>query len=213
MPIADYPVKLTGPETHRLADMAGVQMDLRTVAATCAKLGRKIEREREERMDMLVAEAMQAHALIRYGRCFRGGVRTAFLIPAEWIGELPADLHQAHADFLDLRDKHIAHSVNDWELNVPVARVRVDQETGAVNVGGVSVNQHRVLMLAREAIDTLWRLAKTLADRVDAEMKIEQERLIEYAKAIPVEELKRRIREDPADIPGTRKPGNARGRE
>ena len=113
MPITDYPVKLIGAETYRLADMAGVQMDLRTVAATCAQLSRRLEREREQRRDWLVAEAIQAHALIRYGRCFRGGVRTAFLIPPEWIEELPADLRQAHADYLDLRDKHIAHSVND----------------------------------------------------------------------------------------------------
>lgn len=212
MPITDYPVKLTGPETHRLADMAGVHTDLRTVAATCAQLGRRLEREHEERRDWLVADAMQSHALIRYGRCFRGGVRTEFLIPQAWIDGLAPELRQAHFDFLDLRDKHIAHSVNDWELNVPVARVRIDQETGAVTVGGVSVTQHRVLMPASESIDTLWRLAKTLADRVEQEMKAEQAKLLEVAKAIPVEELKRRIREDPADIPGMRKPGNARGR-
>jgi len=93
-----------------------------------------------------------------------------------------------------------------------VARVRVDQETGAVTVGGVSVNQHRVLMLAHESIDTLWRLAKTLADRVNAEMKSEKAKLLEVAKAIPAEELMRRIREDQADVPGRRNVGNARGR-
>lgn len=212
MPISDHPVRITGQETRRLADMAGVHMDLRTVTGTCAQLGRKLEREGEQRLDMLVAEAMQSHALIRYGRCFRGGVRTAFFIPADWIEELPAELRQAHFDILDLRDKHIAHSVNDWELNVPVARVRVDRDTGAVTVGSVSVNQHRVVLLARESIDRLWHLAKALADRVESEMKLEQARLVEYAKAIPVEELRRRIREDPADIPGIRKPSNARGR-
>jgi hypothetical protein len=129
MSTTDYPVKLTGPDTYRLADMAGVHMDLRTVTGTCAQLQRKVQRESDA---MLELEAMQAFALIRYGRCFKGGVRTAFLIPPEWIAALPAELRHAHADFLALRDKHIAHSVNDWELNIPVARVRVDQETGGV---------------------------------------------------------------------------------
>jgi len=211
MPTADYPVKLTGPETHRLADMAGVQMDLRTVAGTTAQLTRMLERD-GPRADTLKAEAMQSHALIRYGRCFRGGVRTAFLVPQEWIDALPADLRDGHAFFLDLRDKYVAHSVNDWELNIPVARVRVDQESGSVEAHAVSVNQHRVLLLDVVSYNTLWQLARQLADRVEAEMEPERVRLLEYAKAIPAEELMRRIREDPADIPGIRDPGNARGR-
>lgn len=209
MPIDEHPVKLTGPETYRLADIAGVHMDLRTVAGTAAQLSRKRDREPDA---MLELEAMQAHALIRYGRCFRGGVRTAFLIPQAWIEALPAELRQGHRDFLDLRDKHIAHSVNDWEINSPVARVRVDRETGAVTVHTVTVNQSRVVMLASSSVDMLWRLAKALADRVEQEMKLEQARMLEHAQSIPVEELKRRILEDPPDFPGPRKPGIARGR-
>jgi hypothetical protein len=210
MPTADYPVKLTGPETHRLADMAGVHMDLRTVADTAAELARILERDLGR--EKLTAEALQSHAVIRYGRCFRGGVRTAFLVPQEWLDALPPELREWHDLFLDIRDKHVAHSVNDWELNVPVARVRVDQESGDVEAHSVSVNQHRVLLLDTVSYKALCELARQLADRVEAEMEIERARLLEYAKAIPVEELRRRIHEDRADIPGVRKPGNARGR-
>lgn len=112
-------MRLTGPETHRLADMAGVHMDLRTVAATSAQMARTVQREQGTTLEL---EAMQTHALVRYGRCFRGGVRAAFLIPQSWIDELDPDLRQGHRDCLDLRDKHVAHSVNDWEINTPVAR-------------------------------------------------------------------------------------------
>jgi thioredoxin-like negative regulator of GroEL len=55
-------------------------------------------------------------------------------------------------------------------------------------------------------------LAKTLADRDEQEMMIEQARLLEHAKTIPVDELKRRIAADPPDYPGQRKAGKARGR-
>ena len=161
---------------------------------------------------MLVLEAMQDSAFIHYGRCFSGGIRTAFLIPQVWIDELSADLRHAHRDFIDLRDKHIAHSVNDWEINTPVARVRIDRETGTVDVHAITVNKSRVVMLASDSLDKLWRLAKALADRVEEEMKLEQVRLLEYAKKIPVEELKRRIKEDRPDWPGQRKVGNARSR-
>lgn len=208
--VDDNPVRLTGPKTHRLADMAGVLMDLRKTVAITAQLSRRSE---EKQSDMLILEALQDSALIHYGRCFGGGLRTAFLIPKVWINDLPAELRQAHRDFLDLRDRYIAHSINDWEINTPVARVRIDQKTGEVNVHQVTVNQSRVIMLASDSLDRLWRLAKTLAESVEDEMKLERDRLLDYAKQIPVEELKRRIKEDPPDWPGQRKVGNARSRK
>jgi hypothetical protein len=213
MPTSDHPVKLTGEDTHRLADMAGVQMDLRSVAAIVYQLKRRY-RPDEDRPDFLLLSCMQDAALIRYGRCFRGGVRTAFIIPEDWLAGLDPDLRAAHRDFLDLRDKNIAHSVNDWELNSVVTRVQVDQATGEVlKVHGVSVNQSRTVLVASDTLDRLWRLAKTLADLVEAEMKIEQDRLLHsHAKKIPHEELKRRIREDDADIPGSGTISKARRR-
>jgi len=202
-------VKLTDPEAHRLADMAGVHQDLRMVAATAAQLSRRRE---QKAPDMHVLEAMQDLALIRYGRCYKGGVRDAFPIPQEWIDALPAKLRQAHHDFLDLRDKHIAHSVNDWEVNMPVARVHVDEQTNDVTVKAVRVHKYRTLMIGSDWLEKLHRLAVTLADRVYEDIRREEERLLEYAKKIPTEELKRRIKEDRPDWPGQRKVGKRRGR-
>jgi hypothetical protein len=184
-------------------------MDLRTVTATAAQLQRKQAREDDRLLEL---EAMQAHALIRYGRCFRGGVRTAFLVPDDWIEALPPELRQAHRDFLDLRDKHIAHSVNDWEINTPVARVAIDRATGEMVVRQVHVSQSRVVMQSSESLDLLWRLAKVLADRVEQEMRVESAKLLEVAKKIPLDELKRRLIEDPTNHPGTRGVGKARRR-
>ena len=88
----------------------------------------------------------------------------------------------------------------------------IDRHTGVVQVHAVTVNKSRVVMLAFESLDKLWRLAKALADRVEEEMKLEQVRLLEYAKSIPVEELKRRIKKDRPAWPVQRKVGNARSR-
>ena len=208
--VDDYGVTLRGPETHRLADMAGVQQDLSTVVEAVDRLLSRPSRGFSESLEL---EALQAYALIRYGRCFgRGGVRTAFLIPRAWLDELGPDLSQAHADFLDLRDKHIAHSVNDWEVNIPRVRVSINRETGAAAVHAVTVDHANVLLLSSDAFQLLRRLASALADRIEQEMVAEKAALLEHAKRIPLEELKRRIHEDPAEQAGVRKIGNPRGR-
>lgn len=208
--IDDYPVRLLGQEAHRLADMAGVLMDLRLTSGTVAQLSRRSEVKGE---DMLVLEAMQDSALIHYGRCYKGGVRTAFLIPVEWIEELPSELREAHQYFLNLRDKHIAHSVNDWELNTPVARVRINRETGEINVHAISVNRSRVVMLGSESLGKLWQLAKQLADKVEVEMEAEKVKLLDVARKISPSEIRRRISEDQPDVPGRNDVGTRRHRE
>ena len=209
MPIDDYPVSLRGPETHRLADMAGVQQDLSTVVEAVDRL---LSRPSRGFDDMLELEALQAYALIRYGRCYGRCARDAFDIPRAWIDELGPDLSQAHDDFLALRKRHIAHSVNDWEMNIPRARVSIDRDTGAASVHAVTVEHANVLLLSSDSFQLLRRLASALADRLEQEIEAEKAALLEHAKKIPIEELKRRMREDQVEYAGVRKIGNPRGR-
>lgn len=82
-------VPLTGPKAHRLADMAGIHMDLNWTVEACARL---IQGSQQPQPD-IVTDAIHDAALIRYGRCFRGGKRNAFQIPNDW---LPARLKQTH---------------------------------------------------------------------------------------------------------------------
>lgn len=201
--------KLKGPEAHRLADMAGVLSDLRLSAETVAEIAR---RTAEPQLNRLILSALLDSAIIRYGRCYGTGGRTKFRIPRAWIDALPGDLRQAHSDFLDLRGKHIAHSVNDWEINTPVVRVWINSETGEASASAISVNRELVHMPRPEDLDNLRRLANAVGDRVATEMKVEQARLLEIAKKIPPDELRRRVREDRAVIPGRRKVGKPRGR-
>lgn len=209
MAFDDYRVKLIGPETYRLAGMASIHHDLRLTAALAAQLARRVKNGFG---NMLMLEAMQDSALIHYGRCFKQDIRKAFRIPEAWIESLPADLRNAHRQFVSLRDMHIAHSVNSWEISTPVAGVRIDRETGKIDVHQVTVNQSRIVMTGSSSVDNLFRVAKVLADRVEQEMEPEKARLLESAKLIPADELKRRIREDPPDIPGQGDVGKRRAR-
>lgn len=101
------------PEADRLADLAGIESDLKACRAYC-----QTQLQREPIKDDFAAEVRETGALtiaafVSYARCFKDGVRAA-------TGrELEASLLEAdrghHKTIIDLRDKFVAHSVNDLE--------------------------------------------------------------------------------------------------
>jgi hypothetical protein len=200
-------VPLTGPTAHRLADLTGVERDLQWVIAACAELVRKDSRYAK---DDLAREALHDAALIRYGRCFKEGRRDAFQIPRSWIDELPAELRATHEEALSVRDKHIAHSVNDWEINVPVADIARVPEYGAATVRAVSVSHSRVVSLGTRGLQLLHDLAKALVHRVIKVGFEVQAELLREARSVAPRELELRAPEFPEA--GRRKVGKDRRR-
>ena len=195
MPVVDsVNAPLKGVKARRLTDMAGVEHDMRWTAGACAQLSR---RQTRHNIDMQALEAIHDAALIRYARCFKQGRRDAFQIPTSWIAEMPERLRETHAQALALRDKHIAHSVNDWEVNVPVAQLVTNKDTGETTVRAIHVTKLRVLMLGLDDLDTLWHLAKALADCVVAQMEVLKANLLEDTRRLDIDRLKRRIRSFP----------------
>jgi hypothetical protein len=189
---------LREPETHRFADMHGVLHDLRFVSAIC---NRRLHHQSDHDIGSIEVEAIEAGALVRYGRCF-DGVRHAFRL-GPLVEELPAALRAAHERFSTLRDKHIAHSVNDWELNVAQAQLRPDDRMDLWDVVAIAPGAHRIVGLGTDDLSQLRDLASGLADRVEREIELERLRLLEWVKSsIPLEELKRRALEDEPRMPG-----------
>jgi hypothetical protein len=202
-------VRILGPETYRLADMHGVLQDLEWLIALCKRILRY--RARGPRPDSTEMEALEGAALIRYGRCFKGGARNAFVLDKQWIAGLSQELQDAHRDFVALRDKHIAHSINDWELNIPIANLRQDAKTGESQVSNVTVQGHRIIGQTRESIDQLKRLAESLLTLIRIEFDAETARVLVIAKQIPITELEARLTE-PAVRTGMRRLDKSRGR-
>lgn len=200
-------IPITEGEAHALADMYGVLQDLRWVSRASRRLAGDVA---DPLTNHVKLEAMQAAVLIRYGRCFKSGVRSAFLIPAKWIDELPDKLREIHRQANALRDKHIAHSVNDWEINEPVAELRFDANNEP-EIVSVSVRQHRILAVPDGWADDMETLATTLADRVEHVYHEEQQRVLELLKGMSAEEIRRR-RNAPGRLPGLQDVGKARGR-
>ena len=208
--MADHtPVRISSLEANRLADMYGVMQDLEWLIALCERILRY--RARGPRPDSIEMEALEGAALIRYGRCFSGGMRTAFVLDAQWIAKLPPELQAAHLDFKALRDKHVAHSINDWELNTTIAYLRRDATTGERQVSSVSVQSKRIIGLTSESTAQLKQLAESLLQLIRIESKIETKRVLAIAKQIPIAELEAKLLE-PETRTGVRQLDKSRGR-
>lgn len=86
-------IPITEPEAYALADIYGVLHDLRWVCQASRRLAGDIA---DPLTNHVKLEAMQAAVMMRYGRCFKSGVRTAFVIPPQWIEEFPEELRDIH---------------------------------------------------------------------------------------------------------------------
>lgn len=135
-------VNLNLPESDRAFDLVGMQIDL----DNCRKLSIEyiefvdgLERGISE----VVKLNIECHAttiLVKYGRCFKGGVRSK--VQQELFATITEPNLSIHNLAIDIRDKHIAHSVNDLEEH----RVRVylhPEETGR-GFGSVNLESHHL---------------------------------------------------------------------
>lgn len=65
--------------------------------------------------------ALAVAAVVMYGRAFATGVRET----KPEIDDLPADMRTAHQHLIDLRNKHVSHSVN-WHESVAIVAYLTD---------------------------------------------------------------------------------------
>lgn len=110
------------PEAQRLADLSSIDADLQAVlrlVTRCEKVGAGVQKMPKTENDLTCYDEYMAlgdlmfAAVIRYGRTYGPGVREA--IPRSWIDALPEDLRRSHEYFKELRNKYLAHSVNQPE--------------------------------------------------------------------------------------------------
>lgn len=101
-------VKIESELARELADFALIDRDLKAVIAACDRLLTEISHEPP---DDLLCSALWTHAVIKYGRCFSSGDRTF----AKTEPLIEAELKDKHKWFKELRDKHVAHSLNVFE--------------------------------------------------------------------------------------------------
>lgn len=175
------------PEAALLADLTGIEQDLAFVAEIC----RRLEAMPLEKFDGSLAEALTTAAVIRYGRCFGTGVRTQGSRKLEEVvAGLPVELQERHERFLALRNRHLAHSVNAFEENQPVAWLSDRPEETEIH--GVSVMHGRLGSIGAGDAAQLRELAEALRAALDPIEKAENAKALAAARALPYEDLRKR---------------------
>jgi len=174
------------PQAARLASFAGVESDLRAVVEYCKRL--EAQWRSLGTLDFPLHEALSAAAVIRYGRCFKQGVRQRLL--EKHLNAAPSELGHTHRYVIELRDKHVAHSVNPFEENDVTVQIS-DHYVSSAEVFAVNTAHGRAVGFPSDMPAKLRALGEWWLAWLEVEIKKEKEMLVNLAKTFTLEELKR----------------------
>ena len=176
-------VDLHIPEAARLADLSGILWDLRQ-AQGFAKL---LESEfGGAKPNWQLVEPLSIAAAVMYSRPFLGGVRHR--LGEEDLKILTLEQRHAHDHLRAYRDKHVAHSVNPLEENIPRANYcteRVKEE----GITGISYGGGRVVSLSGPDVAAIIELTTLLQGHIQSQIAAEQARLLPIVRSLPLEQI------------------------
>lgn len=176
-------VDLHIPEAARLADLSGILWDLRQAQG----FARLLESEfGSAKPNWQLVEPLSIAAAVMYSRPFLGGVRHR--LGEEDLKILTAEQRQTHDHLRAYRDKHVAHSVNPLEENIPRANYcteRVKEE----GITGISYGGGRVVSLSGSDVAAIIELTTLLQGHIQSQIAAEQARLLPIVRNLPLEQV------------------------
>lgn len=175
--------ELRTPEAEHLGDLSLIVLDLRSAIDICRRL---IEELRKEEQDGVLIEALWTAALVKYARCFATGRRLG--LNEQIFEHFEGDPIGTHRYFIDMRNKHVAHSVNPFE-EVRVGVVLSAPSAQPLKVEGVAVLSRKLISAEVDGVRNLMTLASTLHKRVAELAKHEQDDLLKWAQGRPVSDF------------------------
>ena len=175
-------------EARMLADLGAITQDLGSVMKTCSKLKVLLE---ENSQDNFLIENLWTSALIRYARCFASGKR--YGLNETIFKELQGEALKVHNMYMDLRNKHIAHSVNPFE-QMKVGVVLSPKESQDKKIIGVATLSMKQISLDKEGVHQLGLLSKVILKKVCEIAKQYEQKTLEIGKTLPIEDLYKRAR-------------------
>lgn len=182
------------PEAARLASLAGIENDLRGVQEYCDLLLTKGD---ERPFASTEWEAISSAGVVRYARCFCSGVRHS--LSRTLFDDVDSEFYEAHELFIDMRNKHVAHSVNEFEENDAVVQIS-DEFRSSEEIKSVTVAHGRVSGMSFQHPETLKAVCEWLLRKVRDEMDVGKPKILEQARKYPLKELMRE------GVPGPRLP-------
>jgi hypothetical protein len=177
------------PDAREVADLLAVQQDLTYVWEACDLL---LDLPTDDPgLRKLLTRALWSSALVAYARCFATGKRLGFNDDDVQRVAKGNKAVKFHRKMLDLRNEHIAHSVNPLEfikIGIMVGSLSRDDEegvTGLVTLFGADWKPHPT------SIDSLSRLAEGLLGVVMDRAEEQTPALRETAQETGLETIKR----------------------
>ncbi|HTJ79117.1 MAG TPA: hypothetical protein VL357_08985 [Rariglobus sp.] len=153
-------------EGGRLADLNGIREDL----SSAQEYSKRYVANYLKEPDLY---SILTFIVIKYVRCFNGGVRKR--TSDELLHAMSADDRTVHDIIYALRDKHVGHSVSDWESH-KIRLWLVPEERGPKKFS-VSISSDSVLGPPAHFVEELIGVIERLQSQISTMEKVEQERL------------------------------------
>ena len=171
------------PEAEALADLTGIRYDLESVRSFAKNFQSIVEGEQP---DYGLIDALTTAILVRYSRPFSEGIRKWQIKDAlDWMSE---EQRRKHERFREFRNKHIAHSINAFEENQPIARY-VEGRENSEGVYSVECHHGRVVGLSSGEIEDVVELTTVMIGYVDRLLDIEKKTLLEKVRSMSFDQL------------------------
>lgn len=182
LPVVEVPV----PSADLLADSVSIINDLRFVIACCARLRDELG---DGDADSLVIQALWSSSVTTYARCFKDGKRLG-LKRSDVEGFDGTGALALHQWIMDMRNKHVAHSVNPFE-SARVGVILASSNAAAREVVGVAEMSMSWISATREGVESVGRLSQMLLERVEARHTEQHEAVLAEARQLDIDELYR----------------------
>ena len=162
-------------EAEALVDYYSIRHDLEIAAQLCQHA---IDLDAVSGRDSILTEGIVTGAIIRYCRCFAGGLRLG--LHRKDIEDLRPLLLTAHDYFKALRDKFVAHPVNPFEEHWVSASVT--ERDGVIEpITHIGHGSNRMLLSA-ETAKSLRQLTDGVLEIIEEKIKPEEQKVLEVIK-------------------------------
>ena len=168
--------RIDSPVATPLADLAGIRDDLQAVLSYCDLLDGQVL---NNYIYPVTWDALSVAAVVTYCRCFSSGLRRP--LERSLLESADQALRQAHEYFVELRNKHVAHSVNAFEENVVLATVEFEGEQPQ-HVSDVSVHSLRFVGVHHQILSLLRSLAEYLLSAVELQYETKRKEVTSIAQ-------------------------------
>lgn len=176
-------VEIDIPEAQDLADLTGINIDLQMARNFASRLKEMLEKEPP---DCSLVEPMTIAILIKYNRPFMSGVRLK--LKEDTLKTLSPFQKAAHGQFYSWRNKHIAHSVNEFEENQPIARYWVERFDDE-GFSSVECNSNQIIGMNLHDVEMVIELTSHFINELKSRIKKEKEKVLAIVRSRPKEQI------------------------